>query len=177
MSHSNLMIPFTPTSHHRSQPLDTHSATISANDKAERWLAMFLRDRHLWLCAAVSLVFVFMPPDGIPSLDICLYKHWTQAPCPGCGITRSGSNLVRGDFAKMMNYNPFGLVLVPLIFALGILGLMHTSWRDEVRRRLMPMAQVLRIGYFTVIAGFVSFGLVRWFCVFNGWLDFPTTWF
>lgn len=118
-----------------------------------------------------------MPPDGVSFLDICLCKNITHAPCPGCGITRSGSNLVRGDLAKMMNYNPFGVVIVPLIFALGILGLLHTSWRNEVRRRLMPLAGVLRIAYFATIAGFLGFGLVRWFCVYNGWLDFPATWF
>ncbi len=148
----------------------------SVKAPADQWLTGFLRDRHLRLCAVISLIFVFMPPEGL-GVELCLYKRLLNLPCPGCGITRSGSNLVRGDFAKVLNYNPFGLVIVPMIFALGILALTPLSWREEVRQRLLPAAGILRAGYFSVIVAFVIFGLVRMFFVYEGWAEFPSTWF
>jgi hypothetical protein len=140
------------------------------------WLVQLLEDTQLRLCAAFALVVLCMPPEGIPSVDLCLCKYWTHAPCPACGITRSGSNLVRGHLARSVCYHPFGLLIIPLIFGLGVLGLTPRSWRAAVRRRVVSWGKPLRPVYWLALTAFVVFGVLRWFLVFGGWVEFPATW-
>jgi hypothetical protein len=127
------------------------------------------------LCALFTLLFVLMPPEGL-GWELCVCKRATNAPCPGCGMTRAGSNLVRGDVARAIQYHPFGLLLIPTIAALGLLGLAPRRWREAVRAALLSRAVSLRPVYWTVLWGFVLFGVGRWVCVVTGIAAFPATW-
>jgi hypothetical protein len=140
------------------------------------WLAQLLENTQLRLCVLFAVVVVFMPPEGIPNVDLCICKYLTHAPCPACGMTRSGSNLVRGHLIRSVQYHPFGLLLIPLIFGLGVLALTPRSWRAAVRQAVLPWATPLRPVYWLVLATFVIFGVVRWVLVFGGWIEFPASW-
>ena len=142
----------------------------------QAWVALLFSDRHLRLCAVVTLIVALMPPDGLPGLDLCAARRMTGLPCPGCGITRSGSNLLRGDFARAVNYHPFGPVLLLPMFLLGLLALAPRSWRDRARDGLLRWAVPLRRFYLAVLVLFVVFGIVRTFCVLEGWTTFPAAW-
>src|SRR3712207_7945107 len=45
--------------------------------------------------------------DGL-GVEMCAGKRLTNAPCPGCGMTRCGSNLVRGNVRRALQYHPLG---------------------------------------------------------------------
>lgn len=139
------------------------------------WLAAFLHDGFLWACAAFTLAFVLMPPDGL-GIDVCACKRLTGAPCPGCGMTRCGSNFVRGDFRRGLRYHPFGLAVIPACAALGLLGLTPRRWREGLRAALLRKGEVLWPLPWLAVGAFVIFGLLRWCLVFWGWTDFPAAW-
>lgn len=47
---------------------------------------------------------------------ICLFKRITTIPCPSCGSTRSVLSLLKGDIAGAFYWNPFGILLVSVLF-------------------------------------------------------------
>ena len=63
----------------------------------------------------VALLALVSPADDGPT--ICPFALCTGMACPGCGMTRAASHLVRGDVGTALGYHP----LVPL-FALAVVG-------------------------------------------------------
>lgn len=148
----------------------------AAPPDSQRWLAGFFCSHVLRLCAVLALLVACMPPQGL-SVELCPAVRWTQAPCPGCGLTRCGANLVRGQVGQAVNLNPFGLLFIPGIFALGTLAFVPATWRDRIQDWLGSVAAPARLLWFTLLAAFVIFGVVRWFTVIIGWEEFPARWF
>ena len=93
------------------------------------------RDR-LFLAApflAVGLLAVFSPSDDGPT--ICPFALCTGSACPGCGMTRAASSLIRGDIGAAMVFHP--LVILIALQATG-------AWIWYVLRRknvVGPMSQ------------------------------------
>jgi len=55
----------------------------------------------------------------------CIYSKFTGATCPGCGLSRSFSAMIRGDFTKAKEYNSNGpkiflFFLLQFFFRVGI---------------------------------------------------------
>ena len=90
--------------------------------KERSWVRRLMDDLTLRLSAVFILAVILMPAEGL-GVDLCPSRVLTNAPCPGCGMTRSGANLVRGHFLRAVQYHPFGPVLIPIIAVLGFLGL------------------------------------------------------
>lgn len=83
--------------------------------------------------AAVALLALFTPSDEGPT--VCPFALTTGTACPGCGLTRAASYLVKGDLSTAFLYHP----LVPLI-GMQLLG----GWVWYVLRRsgrVKPMSQ------------------------------------
>ena len=61
-------------------------------------------------------------------VDVCIFKHVTNIPCPSCGSTRSVLSLVKGDIADSFFLNPIGiflfliLIIAPVWIAYDILS-------------------------------------------------------
>src|SRR6476620_4576547 len=115
-----------------------------AADEDRSWVGRLLDDLTLRLSALFLLAVILMPAEGL-GVELCPCLRLTNAPCPGCGMTRSGSNLVRGHFLRAIQYHPFGPLLMPVIAAFGLLALAPRRWREAVRgalerhhRRLRP---------------------------------------
>ena len=149
--------------------------STAAVDSAS-WLHRLLRDAHLRACSVAALALPFLPPDGISGLQLCPFHAWTGLPCPGCGLTRCGSHLLHGHFARAVDYHPFGLVIIPLLFILGILGVLPWRWRERIRGALVPGAVHIRRIFWLSAGVFAAFGLLRSIGVLMGWMDFPATW-
>jgi hypothetical protein len=66
--------------------------------------------------AVFGLLAAFQPGDDGPTL--CPFALWTGMACPGCGMTRAASYLIRGDLTTALGYHP----LVPLIALLSVAG-------------------------------------------------------
>ena len=65
---------------------------------------------------AVAALLAVNPTDDGPT--ICPIAFMTGVACPGCGMTRAASALLRGDVDTALGYHP----LIPLIVALAIAG-------------------------------------------------------
>lgn len=140
--------------------------------QSESWLGPFLSDGLLRCCAVFALVIVLMPPDGVPGLDICFFKRMTGAPCPGCGMTRCGSCLLRGEFRRAMAYHPFGIVVIPFTFVCGAIAFAPRPWRDATRSKLSRWDRLLWLGLWIGGGSLLLFGWFRWLAVYLEWNTF-----
>ncbi|MFL5342903.1 MAG: DUF2752 domain-containing protein [Gemmataceae bacterium] len=141
------------------------------------WLISWLTSRQLyWILLAVLYVVVQPPQGGLGEWgvpDMCTLHRTTGAPCPGCGMTRSGANIVRGHFGTALRFHPFGYVFMPVLFGLGVMSVLPMAWRVAVARRLQRRERALRLAYYAVIAAFLIFGLVRFVLVLADVVAFP----
>lgn len=97
---------------------------------------------------------LFAPSDDGPT--ICPFALCTGTACPGCGLTRAGSSLIRGDFSGAMAYHP----LVPLIGAL--LGGAWVWYVLQRRGRIQPMNPKILNGILIVtLVALVAVWVVR----------------
>jgi hypothetical protein len=76
------------------------------------------RDR-LTLAAPLGLVLFLLAGSTVDDgPTICPFALMTGTACPGCGMTRAASHLIRGDLSSAISYHP----LVPLMAALAVGG-------------------------------------------------------
>lgn len=113
----------------------------------------------LLLGTTVALILAWVGP-GTDS--ICLIKAATGTSCPGCGITRATSAMLRGDFADTWNLHP----LAP---ALAIQALVLWSvWAWSLFRRRVPFDEAILL---QLLLGNTGLMLVVWIVRFvNGTL-------
>lgn len=81
---------------------------------------------------AVFLLAVVSPSDDGPT--ICPFALFAGIACPGCGMTRAASHLVKGDFGAALAYHP----LVPLIALMSTVG--WTWFVLRLTGRVQPMS-------------------------------------
>ena len=91
--------------------LQSPSAPAAAPEK-RFWLGAFIAGKQIRFCILIALVVVLMPPETGLGVDLCMLHRQTGAPCPGCGVTRSGANLVRGNFRRAFDYHPLGYIQI-----------------------------------------------------------------
>lgn len=62
------------------------------------------------LGAALGLGLVaVVDVEGAPV--VCPFRLSLELPCPGCGLTRAGAALVRGELVRSLTFHPFALLL------------------------------------------------------------------
>ena len=66
----------------------------------------------------------------LPSL--CLLRNVTGLPCPGCGLTRSWVDLVRGDLGASLGHHRLGWLIMLYVAAQAI---RHGLWLAVPRSR------------------------------------------
>jgi hypothetical protein len=141
------------------------------------WLVDWLRSHHLKWILLVALYVIVQPPEqglakwGVP--EMCALKRITGAPCPGCGMTRAGANMIRGDFRRSFQFHPFGIVFIPTLFGLAALSLLPATVRSVLARGVERRVRWFRSFYSVTIIAFLVFGLVRWILVMANALSFP----
>ena len=141
------------------------------------WLSQFIRGWGCRWCLIGAIYVILQPPEaglgkwGIP--DLCTLHRSTGAPCPGCGMTRSGANLVRGNVVRSVAYHPLGLIFHPILFSLAILALLPYSVRDAVARGISRRARWMRRAEVAFLIAFLAFGVIRWVLVFSHFMAFP----
>lgn len=114
------------------------------------------RDR-LYLAApfaAVALLAVFTPSDDGPT--VCAFALCTGTACPGCGMTRAASYLVRGDFGSAFTYHPLVLLVAFQVAAGWVWYVLRRSGR------VGPMSQkMLSIALIGTAVAFLAVWAVR----------------
>jgi len=76
----------------------------------------------------VALLLIF-PLTGLfhsiiesSQFSLCWFKTITGKPCIFCGLTRSMSCFIRGDFGQAFHYNPFfGIAVVLILLSSAVL--------------------------------------------------------
>lgn len=92
----------------------------------------------LLVCGCVATLF--LDPDHPVGFEVCAFRRLTGLPCMTCGLTRSLCHVLRGDWARSLDYHPAGpLLMVALLgWALwvGAEAAMGARWREDLRLRL-----------------------------------------
>src|SRR6266436_4332386 len=143
------------------QPAPALENPAAPPPKSRTWLDRSLTDLHLRICAVLTLGLILMPAEGLPGVELCMFKRTTNLPCPGCGLTRCGSNLVRGNVVRALNYNPFGFIIIPVMAGMGVMGVLPRRWSNRLRRSLMAHSTAWHRFLIVFTIAFVLFGLIR----------------
>jgi hypothetical protein len=104
-----------------------------------------------------------------------MMKNLTGAPCPGCGVTRSCSNFMRGNFRRSFQFHPLGLIFAPLLLGLAAFSLLPGAARKLFAARLARYDRILISASILFWTVFFIYGVVRWFAVMYGYMAFPPT--
>lgn len=89
--------------------------------------------------------------------SVCPWVVLTGFPCPGCGLTRAGMALLRGDFVEAFEIHPF-------IYGVAALAFAFFSYRYLLQRS----QKVLVKWTAALIVGMVIFYVWRMIAVFPG---------
>lgn len=76
------------------------------------------RDRLVFIAPVAALFGLALITPSEDGLTICPFALCTGTACPGCGMTRAASTLIRGDLSGALTYHP----LIPLILAQLVVG-------------------------------------------------------
>ncbi len=85
----------------------------------------------VFVAVAALFLAVVHPPEGL-GLPICWLKASTGIPCPGCGLTRSLSTIMRGDLSAAVLLHPFGPLLLPTFAGIAYVGLSPQRLRRAI---------------------------------------------
>ena len=117
----------------------------------KRLLNVLKRYSLILLVLLGYLVWVLITDIKIP----CLIYQITSFQCPSCGITRMCLSLVKLDFKSAFYYNPYVLVVSPVVLFCVIFG--------EIRYICKGTYSLGKLKYLLNIAavGFIIFGILR----------------
>ncbi|MEL7156110.1 MAG: DUF2752 domain-containing protein [Actinomycetota bacterium] len=74
--------------------------------------------------AFVTAAVTSSSDDGVV---ICPFRRCTGGYCPGCGLTRSSGQLIRGDLVGSWQRHPF--IIIGLVQLVALVGLWRTAPR------------------------------------------------
>jgi len=100
--------------------------------------------------AVVALIASVRPADD--GVTVCPFALITGMACPGCGMTRAASSLIRGDLTTALGYHP----LVPLIAILAVGGWGWYMLRRSGRVQPLPTSWVNSI---LIVTGVMLLGV------------------
>lgn len=89
---------------------------------------------RIWLvlglsgAAASFALFLWVPPDD-PRYAFCLSRRVLELPCPGCGMVRAMSRLVRGEWSAVWHLHPVAPLLAAQLLGGWILAGLALSGR------------------------------------------------
>ncbi len=102
----------------------------------------------------VALLALFTPTDD--GATFCPFALCTGMACPGCGMTRAASNLIRGDIGAAITYHP----LIPLVAAQLLGGWVWFMLRRS--GRVGPMSQkTLNLALFGTAVALLAVWAIR----------------
>jgi hypothetical protein len=101
-----------------------------------------------------------LPPTGI-NFNSCGFHASTGLPCVGCGLTRSVTCFLQGDFALSVVYHPFGSVFAVGFILLGLMAVLPERWRAPLLLRLESWDVVLGVATIAFFLLLIIYGIYR----------------
>lgn len=93
------------------------------------------RDRLLLLAPLLAIGLLTVTPTLEDGPTLCPFALCTGMACPGCGMTRAASHLLRGDLGTAIALHP----LVPMVGLLAFVGWIWFVLRKT--GRVQPLSQ------------------------------------
>jgi len=138
-----------------------HDVAFAPALDSSKDLYSFLFNRAAALGALAMVLLTAALPSQGAGIQICFFRYLTGLPCPGCGLTRSFSCILHGEFARGYGYHPFGYVLLPLFLFVASTLFLPASRRSRVEGFVRSRQSRLRLVYLAFIYGFIAFGAIR----------------
>lgn len=135
---------------------------IDPDTRTRREKTHYLLWAGAWLAVTVIALLISPSKSGHGThqqlgLPPCGAVMVFQRPCPGCGLTTSFAATVRGQFEHAWNSNPFG----PIFYGMFTLTALLALFGYATGRRINSDGPVYRGFMFTLIAGFMAWGMWR----------------
>jgi hypothetical protein len=138
-----------------------HDVLFAPTSDVTKDLYSFLFNRAAALGALALLLLTAALSSQGAGIQICFFRYLTGLPCPGCGLTRSFSCILHGDFARGYEYHPFGYVLLPLFAFVAFTLFLPAGSRSQLQTFIRGQQSHLRLVYLAFIYGFIAFGVIR----------------
>lgn len=106
------------------------------------------------------IAYLALTSVGAGGWIICPFHALTGLSCPGCGMTRSATAAISGDWAISFKHHPFGLAFVTAFAGAAAAGLIFGVLGKRVE--FGPRLSRLRDGaLWIVLIALLMFGVVR----------------
>ncbi len=118
-------------------------------------------NRNCVIAAWIGLVLAALSPGDGLGLPLCFFHSTTGIDCIGCGLTRSLSCAMRGDFAQSWGYHPMGILILALFIVTAIQSLLPKNQRQQIGGFVDRHAVAFKRFYIGFVSVFIAFGLGR----------------
>lgn len=121
--------------------------------------------RRIANVALVVFVFVLAFAFRVP---LCPFSIITRHPCPGCGLTRAGVELLQGHVHEAFHLHPLVIPIVPIFAIIVLQGTYNYIRYNRWYTFAFLQHRMITIG--TIILGVVTIGvwIARFFGAFGG---------
>lgn len=120
-----------------------------------------------WVAAVGVIVGLLLPATGLgPST--CGMQRSLAVPCPGCGLTRSVSSFLQGQFSWSFQFHPMGWAFAVAMLILAVGSFLPSRWRDPVIARLSKYDGPIGFGLIAFAVLLVGYGIYRIVMVQSG---------
>lgn len=94
-------------------------------------MAALWRDRLILTAPALGVALLMTVSPSAVGPTFCPFALFTGTACPGCGMTRAGSALLRGDLQTAMTLHPLVLLITFQLAAGWVWYLLRRSGRVQ----------------------------------------------
>ena len=123
-------------------------------------LASILRERPVCVGFLVAgVILVTAQVLGI-TVYVCPLQAATGLPCPGCGLTRGTTALLRGDVQQALAFHPFSPLAVLCILLLVLSVALPPSPRQKMLNRIESLERRTGLGLLGLLA-LMAYGAYR----------------
>lgn len=124
------------------------------------WLGPLILQRAMCRALLIVLAILTLGLSQGWRLWPCVFSDLTGLPCPGCGLTRAGGALLRGEWRAALQFHPFSPVFVILGLFVAAGALLPVRWGAALAARVTLFERKTLL---TTIfwAGLLCFSLLR----------------
>jgi hypothetical protein len=121
--------------------------------------------RRIANVAAVSAAFVLAFVLHIP---LCPFAIITRHPCPGCGLTRAGVELLQGHLHDALHFHPLVIPIVPIVALVVLQGTYNYVRYNRWYTFAFVQSRTITIGTIIIGVALISVWIARFFGAFGG---------